>query len=236
LLDWRLGSGGGKGRLGGARVVPIQREWEWAGVARCLPSRSREGNGGRLGRMKRRRGVRYGVGWVPSGGAGVGVWPRLMDGTQADSCPTTARGRCWRCPNKGGEPPLTHGPQPVARGRGRCGEQGCVGWPRGMRSGSGPKKQLNFLFIQIIFEHVQIVLIKRWTYQASKITNKICIWRESNREQIYLYELLKIQSIIQIKNSRKFYSLNFNRIWENLIETFKDWRNLIEWVPIALVG
>jgi hypothetical protein len=40
-------------------------------------------------------------------------------------------------------------------------------------SGSSPKEQEGFLFIQINFKLVQTVLIKRWTYQAQKNLNKI---------------------------------------------------------------
>jgi hypothetical protein len=54
--------------------------------------------------------------------------------------------------------PLTHGPRPAAGGRGE--EWGRMGRPEGKRSGPSPKKQENFLFIQIKFKQVQTVLIK----------------------------------------------------------------------------
>jgi hypothetical protein len=47
-------------------------------------------------------------------------------------------------------------------------------WKRG--NGPSPKEQEDFLFFQIEFKQVQTVLIKRWTYQAQKIPNKI--WLE----------------------------------------------------------
>jgi hypothetical protein len=56
------------------------------------------------------------------------------------------------CPNRGGEDPLTCGPWPTARGRGRGEEQGHVGQPGGKRSGSGPKKQWNFLIYSNNFQ------------------------------------------------------------------------------------
>jgi hypothetical protein len=53
---------------------------------------------------------------------------------------------------------------------------GHVGRPGGKRSVPIPKEQENFQFIQINFKLVQFVLIKRWTYLALKIRNKI--WME----------------------------------------------------------
>jgi hypothetical protein len=52
-----------------------------------------------------------------------------------------------------------------------------VGQPGGKRSGLSPKKQENFLFIEIKFKQVQTLFNKRWTYEARKIPNKI--WLES---------------------------------------------------------
>jgi hypothetical protein len=60
--------------------------------------------------------------------------------------------------------PLTREQCPAAGGRGRGEEWGHVGQPAGKRSGPSPKKQEDFLFIQIKFKQVRIVLIKKWTY------------------------------------------------------------------------
>jgi hypothetical protein len=60
-----------------------------------------------------------GRGWVPGGGgAGGEVWPRPMGGAPVDSGPATTRaGGADDFLNRGGEGPLTRGPQSVARGR-----------------------------------------------------------------------------------------------------------------------
>jgi hypothetical protein len=85
--------------------------------------------------MRDRAGIGGGVGMgrVPGGGeAGGGVLPRPMGSASADSSPAVGD-----CPNRGGEGSLTCGPQPIVRGRERerGEEQGCVGRPRGRRSG-----------------------------------------------------------------------------------------------------
>jgi hypothetical protein len=49
--------------------------------------------------------------------------------------------------------------------------------PGKKENGSCPKEQEDFLFIQIEFKQVRMVLIKRWTYPAPKIPTKIFLER-----------------------------------------------------------
>jgi hypothetical protein len=84
LPSWTVGSGGEKGRVGGARAVPIQEEWERAKEGGDVsPFEAERGNGGWLRHTKRRRG---------------GVWygerhaARRWGGSWHDSRPTVARG------------------------------------------------------------------------------------------------------------------------------------------------
>jgi hypothetical protein len=54
---------------------------------------------------------------------------------------------------------------------------GRVAGPKKKEVWAEPKEHEHFLFIQINFKLVQIILIKSWTYQAPKNSNKICLKR-----------------------------------------------------------
>jgi hypothetical protein len=91
-------------------------------------------------------------------------------------------------------------------------------------NGLGPKKQWKFQFIQIIFKRARIILIKRWTYQAPNISNKICIWSFWSQEQFFLLEHSKMRARIWIKIEE---ALGFE-IQSNLVEFEWNFQELEE--------
>jgi hypothetical protein len=131
--------------------------------------------------LKRRRGEAGEGGGGPKVSVRAGAREAMRRGARSSGGqrgqPATARPwRAWAArhdPNRGAPGPLTHGPRPVVGGRERGEARGPA---REKRSGPSPNEQESFRFIQLNFKQVQIVLIKRWTYQAPKIPNKI--WLE----------------------------------------------------------
>jgi hypothetical protein len=112
-------------------------------------------------------------------GSGRGVWAMRMP---------RGAGRAWGLVLTGGRRPDRPRPGRGTRGRTTLSKQGCAGlwrvgpdWQREgeerrggppgrkKRSAPSPDEQESFCFIQIKFKLLQIVLLKRWTYQAPKI-------------------------------------------------------------------
>jgi hypothetical protein len=111
------------------------------------------------------------------------------------------------------------------RGRG-SGRVDRYGWARVDR----PKMNSDIFHLIQIFKLTQICNGSKQSFFAWKIPNKICIWREWNKEQLFLLELFKIWDRIWIKKQ------GCSRVW-NSIEfdwNFQNWWILNKELRFAL--